>query len=517
MTVTAGQSDAGPKVRHAIVRQGRTEFGAVVRRLTEHLGTVEVVGSEEIRVASVCYDHRKVRSQGDRLAGLRPSGDLFCCLPGELHDGHDYAAQARAAGAVAFICERDLGDAAGGATQIIVGPGRAREAMAHAACLTWSDPAAKLRTVGVTGTNGKTTTTYLIRSILNVAGYSTIVVGTLSGARTTPESPDLQMTFETARVFANEDRRPGAVALEVTSHALVQNRVDGYIHDVVVFTNLSRDHLDFHKTMGAYFEAKKLLFTPAHARVGVVNADDRYGRRLVAEAGIEVTTFSVRAAFDLEMGPSGSRFQLSAVHEVNLPLIGRFNVENALAAAAAARALGIEDEVIAEGLNAANPVPGRLEPVATALELMVLVDYAHTPAGLESACRTLRDLAGDGVRLIVVFGAGGDRDRKKRPQMGHQASHLAHVVVLTSDNPRHEEPGYIIEAVRKGCDGDAELHVEPDRRRAIALALSLGRPGDVVLIAGKGHETTQQLGDEFIPFDDRLVAAEEAERMAGAA
>ncbi len=513
MKASAGQPQAGPQVRHAILRQNGVEVATVVRRLAEHIENVQVVGSMETRVARVCYDHREVRRRSMRSPEL---GDLFCCLPGEIHDGHEYAAAARVAGAVAFICERELGEAAGGATQIVVGAGRSREAMAHAACLSWRDPASKLRTIGVTGTNGKTTTTYLLRSILDAAGYSTLVVGTLSGARTTPESPDLQQQFELARVLANQDRRPGAVALEVTSHALVQHRVDGYRHDVVVFTNLSRDHLDFHKTMTAYFGAKALLFTPEHAREGVVNVGDRYGRRLAEEARINISTFSLGHAFDLEMGPRGSRFNLGQ-HEVNLPLIGRFNVENALAAAAAARALGIEDDVIAAGLNAASPVPGRLEPVATPLEMTVLVDYAHTPAGLESACRTLRDLASEGGRLIVVFGAGGDRDRKKRPQMGHQASQLAHVVVLTSDNPRHEDPAAIIEAVRKGCDGDAELHVEPDRRRAIALALSLGQPGDVLLVAGKGHETTQQLGDEFLPFDDRLVVAEEAERLAGAA
>ncbi|MGO9198520.1 MAG: UDP-N-acetylmuramoyl-L-alanyl-D-glutamate--2,6-diaminopimelate ligase [Acidimicrobiales bacterium] len=517
MTTAADQPPAGPHVRFAILERGSIELAAVVRRLEDHMGPVDVVGSQEGAIVSVCYDHRSVYGRPNQPAKLPPLGELFCCLPGELHDGHDYAAQARANGAVAFICERDLGDAAGGATQLIVGPGKAREAMAHAACLSWRDPATKLRTVGVTGTNGKTTTTYLIRSVLEAAGYSTTVVGTLSGARTTPESPDLQGKFELARVLASRGRRPGAVALEVTSHALVQHRVDGYVHDVVVFTNLSRDHLDFHRTMGAYFDAKKLLFTPGHARAGVVNVGDRYGRRLVAEAGIEVTAFSIREAFGLEMSPAGSRFQLGGSREVSLPLVGRFNVENALAAAAAARALGVEDEVIAEGLSAVDPVPGRLEPVATALELTVLVDYAHTPAGLENACRTLRDLAGEGAHLIVVFGAGGDRDRQKRPRMGHHASHLAHVVVLTSDNPRHEDPSAIIEAVRKGCDGPAELHVEPDRRRAIALALSLGRPGDVLLVAGKGHETTQQVGDEFLTFDDRVVVAEEAERLAGAA
>ncbi len=501
-----------------------TELAAIVHRLEAALGKLEVIGAQRCRVAAVRYDHRKVRRPpgGTRGAvppsdGPPPLGDLFCCLPGERHDGHDFAAAARRAGAVAFICERDLGAKAGGATQLVVPAGRSREAMAHAACAVARDPASRISTIGVTGTNGKTTTAYLVSSILEAAGYAATVVGTLSGARTTPEAPDLQSCFEEARRAGSRARRPPAVAVEVTSHALVQHRVDGYVHDVAVFTNLSRDHLDYHKTMKAYFQAKRILFTPEHARRGVVNVGDGYGRRLAEEAAVEVTGFSVADAAQLVVGPEGSRFEIGRGRTVKLGLVGRFNVENALAAAAAARVLGIEDDLIADGLEAAKAPPGRLEPVENDLGISVLVDYAHTPAGLENACSTLRDLLGEGCRLLVVFGAGGDRDRAKRPRMGHQVSRLAHVAVLTSDNPRHEDPDAIIEQVRRGCDGGADLHVERDRRAAIAMALSMARRGDVVLVAGKGHETTQQVGEEMFPFDDRVVVAGEAARLAGAA
>lgn len=460
---------------------------------------LSVLGAaDHVLVTDVQFDHRHVRP-----------GDLFCCLPGEHSDGHEFADAALAAGAVAFVCERPLTGAASRSVQLVVGTGQSRPAMAEAACTIQHDPASKLRSVGVTGTNGKTTTTYLLRAVLEAEGWPTSVIGTLGGARTTPESPDLQRKFAVA---VAEGQR--AVALEVTSHALVQHRVDGYVHDVAVFTNLSQDHLDFHGTMERYFEAKALLFTPLHSRTGVVNADDPYGERLLTEAAIPLTGYQLSDAAELDMGLEGTRFVLD--HQpVRLHLTGEPNVRNALAAAAAARALGVSAATVAEGLSAATGVPGRFERVENELGITTIVDYAHTPSALQDALGAIRFLAGAG-RLIVVFGAGGDRDRDKRPLMGSAATQRADIAILTSDNPRHEDPLVIIDEVKAGCDGPAELLVEPDRRRAIGLALSLAQPGDIVVVAGKGHERTQQIGDDLTDFDDRVVVASEAARLATA-
>ena len=530
MIAPAGGSPLGARAAADDLEASATSLREIARRIERSVGPVTVVGPLEVAVTAVAYDHRRVAPASVRPASspataatghrelsgtVAPSeGALFCCLVGEHHDGHDYARTARANGAVAFVCERELGEAAESATQLVVGPGHAREAMAAASCVLWGDPAEALTTVGVTGTNGKTTTTVLLGSILEAAGYRASVVGTLSSSRTTPESPELQASLASARRAASSSGRPGAVALEVTSHGLVQHRADGFVHDVAVFTNLSQDHLDYHGTMEAYFEAKATLFTPAHARRGVVNAGDDYGRRLLDRGEIALDGFSLTDAVDLEMSAAGSRFRLGG-EEVHLRLVGRPNVENALAAAAAARALGIDDGLIASGLSAVPAVPGRFEPVPNALGITAVVDYAHTPAGLARACETLRGLLGRGGRLVVVFGAGGDRDREKRPLMAEAVSSQAHVGVLTTDNPRHERPEAIVEAVRGGWKGSRELLVEVDRRRAISLALGLVGEGDVLLVAGKGHETTQQVGDEFLPFDDRIVLAEEAGVLAG--
>jgi UDP-N-acetylmuramoyl-L-alanyl-D-glutamate--2,6-diaminopimelate ligase len=452
-----------------------------------------------VLVRDVVFDHRKVTAKTE-------AGDLFCCVPGEHRDGHAYAAEAVRAGAVALVCETPL-RATGPAPQLVVGSGRSRAAMAEAACTVHHDPAAKLRTVGVTGTNGKTTTTYLLRSVLEAAGWQTSVIGTLSGERTTPEAPDLQRQLDAAVASGSQ-----AVALEVTSHALAQHRVDGFVHDVAVFTNLSQDHLDYHGTMERYFEAKSTLFTPGRARSGVVNADDPYGELLMESSKIPVVAFRLADATGLEMDLHGSRFVLDG-HPVQLHLTGEPNVRNALAAAAAARALGASAAAVASGLSGAKGVPGRFERVENALGVAVVVDYAHTPSALEEALAAIRLVSGSG-RLIVVFGAGGDRDREKRPLMGRAATRACDVAVLTSDNPRHEDPDEIIREVEIGCDGGAELLVEPDRRSAIARALRLARAGDVVVVAGKGHETTQQIGDDFAEFDDREVVRAEAARLA---
>jgi UDP-N-acetylmuramoyl-L-alanyl-D-glutamate--2,6-diaminopimelate ligase len=442
-------------------------------------------GDGDVAVTGVAHDSRAV-----------VAGDLFCCVRGEHTDGHDHAPQAVAAGAVAVLCERVLGV---DAPQVVVPD--VRVAMGPAAAAVHGHPAERLVVIGVTGTNGKTTTVHLLRSILEHAGRRSAVIGTLTGTRTTPEAPELQRRF--AELLAEGIE---AVAMEVSSHALALHRVDGTRFRVAVFTNLSADHLDFHRTMEEYFQAKARLFTPELADAAVVNTDDPRGRLLRDAALIPTRGFSLDEVVNLEVGRTASRFTWRG-HQVSLPLGGRFNVTNALAAAEAAITLGIEPAVAAGGLAAAGPVPGRFEAVDAGQAFDVIVDYAHTPDGLERLLHTARELVGEG-RVLVVFGCGGDRDRAKRPLMGEVAGRLADRVLLTSDNPRSEDPAVIISQVRSGFDDDRNLRVEPNRRRAIALALDEAVPGDIVVIAGKGHETTQTVGDATVAFDDRAVARE---------
>ena len=327
------------------------------------------------------------------------------------------------------------------------------------------------------------------------------MIGTLTGTRTTPEAPELQRRFAESLAQGVQ-----AVAMEVSSHALALHRVDGTRFRVAVFTNLSAEHLDFHSTMEAYFQAKARLFTPELADAAVVNVDDPRGRLLRDAAVVPTRGFSLDEVEGLEVGRTASRFRWRGQH-VTLPLGGRFNVANALAAAETAITLGIEPAVAAEGLAAAGPVPGRFEAVEAGQDFGVVVDYAHTPDGLERLLDTARELVGEG-RLLLVFGCGGDRDVAKRPLMGEVAGRLADRVVLTSDNPRTEDPATIISQVRSGIEDDRTLLVEPDRRRAIALALEEAAPGDLVVVAGKGHESVQVLGDATVPFDDRAVVRE---------
>ena len=483
--------------------------GQPLERIAVRVGPLAVLGDPgSVRVHSVATDHREVRP-----------GALFCCFPGVRHDGHDFAEKARASGAVAFVCERSLGPAAGGAVQLVVGPGAARPATARAACAFYDDPAAALHTVGVTGTNGKTTTTYLVRSILERHGWSCGVIGTLNGARTTPEAPALQGALAQLR-----DSGVDACAVEVSSHALAQQRVDGFAFTVAVFTNLSQDHLDYHGSMEAYFEAKALLFTPEHASLAVVCADDLYGQRLLERPAIETVSFSLADVRDLDLGLGASTFRLGG-RRIRLPIGGLFNVRNALAAAATARLLGVAVDDIVAGRESVEPVPGRFETMRTDDGMTVVVDYAHTPSGLEEAliaaragaerAASVRPLGpgGQGTpRVIVVFGCGGERDRGKRPMMGAVATRLADFAVITSDNPRTEDPAAISAEILAGAERGRCL-VELDRRRAIASALAAGQPGDVVVVAGKGHETTQQLATRTIAFDDRAVVREELARL----
>jgi UDP-N-acetylmuramoyl-L-alanyl-D-glutamate--2,6-diaminopimelate ligase len=460
------------------------------------LGGAELVGDDQVSITTVVYDSRRVEE-----------GSLFCCVVGTEHDGHDFAADAVGRGATALLVERRLPV---GVAQVVVPD--VRSAMARVAATFHGDPSASLSVIGVTGTNGKTTTVQLIANIFAAAGQRTEVIGTLTGERTTPESPDLQ-----AMLAAWRDDGVDVVAMEVSSHALELHRVDGMHFRVAVFTNLSRDHLDFHPTMEAYFEAKARLFRADLAERAVVNLDSPYGRLLLDTAAIPTTGFTVTTLEDVEVRADRSRFRWRD-RVVELSLGGAFNVSNALAAAEAALAAGVDATTIAEGLARPVEVPGRFEVIETSLPFTVVVDYAHTPDALEQLLESARTVAGD-AQVTVVFGAGGDRDRSKRPAMGEVAGRLADRVVLTADNSRGEHTGAIIDAVRQGFDRATprlatELVIEPDRRQAIALAVRAARDGDVVLIAGKGHEQTLVLGDEVIPFDDRRVAREELARRA---
>jgi len=438
-------------------------------------------------VSAVEFDSRRVAS-----------GALFCCVPGARTDGHAHAAEAVSRGAGSLLCDHflDLG-----VTQVRVERDAVRPAMASVAAAFHGHPSRALRTVGVTGTNGKTTVTQLVRSVLESGGIPTGVIGTLGGERTTPESPDLQRRL--AQLVADGRR---AVAMEVSSHALDQHRVDGMVFDVAAFTNLSRDHLDFHGTMEAYFEAKATLFAPERSRTAVVFADDPWGARLIDRLGKD-RVVAVRAddASGVELDVGTSTFTWRG-RRVVLPLSGRFNVDNALVAATVAVALGVTETDVAAGLASVAPVPGRMELVGAGTPVAVLVDYAHTPAGLEVALGAARALAA-GHRVVCVFGCGGDRDRGKRPEMGAVATRLADQVVLTSDNPRSEDPGAIIADILDGTTPGPMLTVEPDRALAIRMAVAAARPGDVVLVAGKGHESTQTIGATTLAFDDRTEAA----------
>ncbi len=453
----------------------------LLESLTEYV-LVPEGAAHGVVVTAVDHDSRDVRA-----------GSIFCALPGEHTDGHDHAAVAVARGAVALVVERRLDV---DVPQVVVPD--ARTAMGHLADAFFDHPSRHIAVVGVTGTNGKTTVTHLLAAVLEHAGRPTTVLGTLSGARTTPEAPALQAALAEA-VAANR----AVVAMEVSSHAVELRRIEGTWFAVAVFTNLSQDHLDFHGTMDRYFAAKGRLFAPDRAAVGLVNRDDPWGRRLLAEMAIPAVAWSAADAVDPELRPDGSTFTWRGLR-VHIALAGRFNLANAVAAAEAALALGLTPGEIAAGLAEARAPRGRFEPVGEG-PVAALVDYAHTPDGLDQALASARELTRG--RLIVVFGCGGDRDRSKRPLMGRAADRGADVVVVTSDNPRHEAPETIIDEVMTGVERRDDLIVEPDRRRAVEAAVALAVPGDLVLVAGKGHETTQDLGDREIPFDDREVLA----------
>jgi UDP-N-acetylmuramoyl-L-alanyl-D-glutamate--2,6-diaminopimelate ligase len=465
------------------------------------------VDSPGVEISGLAYSSRDVKA-----------GDLFFCVRGFKSDGHDFAPEAVAKGAAALVAERPLGLSV---PEVLVEDARA--AMATVAARFYGDPTAELEVAGVTGTNGKTTTTFLIRAILEAAGRSCGLLGTVTSIvggreepvqRTTPEAIDLQSTFR--RML---DAGDSACAMEVSSHALELRRTDGVRFACRVFTNLTQDHLDFHSDMEQYFLAKRRLFEGGGGPA-IVNVDDDYGRRLAGELP-DATTFAIDRdadvrARDVEFDPRGSRFTLATPDgevEVATRLPGLFNVSNALAAAGAARALGVPLGTIADALAAAGRVPGRFEPVDEGQPFAVLVDYAHTPDSLDNVLRAARPLTQN--RLIVVFGAGGDRDRAKRPLMGAVACEEADVVIVTSDNPRNEDPEAIVAAILEGCR--AGVDVEIDRRAAIEKAVERAEAGDVVVIAGKGHEQGQEFeGGRKEPFDDVSVARDALRELLGA-
>jgi UDP-N-acetylmuramoyl-L-alanyl-D-glutamate--2,6-diaminopimelate ligase len=477
--------------------------------LAELAGALGLTGSyPDVAVTGITLDSRRVQP-----------GDLYAALAGARAHGASFAEQAAASGAVAILTDAEGAEparASGLPTLVVMHP---RAVLGSLAAQVYGRPAAALRTIGVTGTQGKTTITRLLDGGLLAAGVRSAVVGTVGTriagqevktALTTPEAPDLHGLF--ARMLELD---VAACAMEVSSHALVMGRVDGVVFDVAVFANLGRDHLDFHADVEDYFQAKAMLFTPEHARLGLVCVDDEHGRRLVTESSIPVRTYAVGAGrdadwtvSDVRLGADGSTFVVHGPDGVrvagSVPLAGEFNVANALAAIAAAAEAGYDPRQVADGIGRSGGVPGRLERIPTERDLTVVVDYAHKPDAVDAVLRTLRPVTRG--RLIVVIGAGGDRDRGKRPVMGAIAAELADLVVVTDDNPRSEDPAAIRAEVLAGArTGAAEVLEIGDRRAAIAEALARAGDGDVVLVAGKGHETGQEVAGVVHPFDDREV------------
>ena len=464
------------------------------------LRELRTIRDRGVVVDSVVHDSRRV-----------VPGSLYACLRGEHFDGHAFADDAVRAGATALLTDHHLDGV--GVAQIVVDDTRRR--LGPIAAEIAGHPSRALTTVGITGTNGKTTTAALMAAILDEAGRPCGIVGTLHGERTTPEAPELQSLLQE---FVSAGK--SAAALEVSSHALAMHRVDGTEFDAVVFTNLGHDHLDLHGSQEEYFRAKARLFSPEFSPLGVINADDTYGQLIadaaandVAGSEFRVVSFSMDDASEVEVTAGAHRYVWRG-RRVEVPLGGDFNVANSLAALTTAVELGVDIDVAVRAVSTLDAVPGRFEVVDTDESrrrgVTVVVDYAHTPEGLERLLDAARRVAGTSGSLIVVFGCGGNRDRPKRPVMGAVASRAADRVVITSDNPRDESPEAIIEEIVEGIDRESSARVTTivDRREAIGEAIASAQRGDVVVIAGKGHESTQEFADRTIDFDDRAVARE---------
>jgi UDP-N-acetylmuramoyl-L-alanyl-D-glutamate--2,6-diaminopimelate ligase len=482
--------------------------------LSAKVAGARVATPTRVEVRGISHDSREVKP-----------GDLFVCLVGERHDGHLFAADALARGAAALVVqESHSGGVPRNAPKLVVAD--TRRALPALAAEIYGHPSRNLRIIGITGTNGKTTTTQLIASILRAAGFLTGTIGTLGtelmgeplpSQHTTPEADQLQAIFAQMRA-----RGAQALAMEVSSHALAQYRTDCTAFDAAVFTNLTQDHLDYHGTLEDYFQAKLRLFREypaacAKTFVASVNLDDPRGEIVARETAGRALTYAVQReeadirAKGVQIEPGQTAFRVytpAGEFEAELQIGGAFQVYNALAAVGVGIGLGIKPEIIARGLASLKSVPGRFEAVpANGRGFHVIVDYAHTPDGLENLLASARRLHPQ--RVIVVFGCGGNRDRTKRPMMGRLAATCAEIAIVTSDNPRHEEPQAIIDDILTGMsEGTARILVEPDRRKAIGMALREAREGDIVLIAGKGHEDYQIIGDMKMPFDDRQVVRE---------
>jgi UDP-N-acetylmuramoyl-L-alanyl-D-glutamate--2,6-diaminopimelate ligase len=429
-------------------------------------------------------------------------GTLFVALEGRRAHGAEFVDDAIRRGAVAVVASSNI---RAGVPVVVVPATQLRALVAYASATITGHPESGIELVGVTGTNGKTSVTTLTGSLAVSLGWNGASVGTLTNALTTPAAPELFRTLsKLVRDFARTSSR-SVVALEVSSHALDQRRVDGLRFEVVAFTNLSHDHLDYHSTMENYFAAKASLFTSEYAARAVIWCDDPYGERLAEMTKLPLTRVRRTDAKDIVMTLHGTMFFWRG-HLVNSPLVGEFNVDNALLAMEIVRALGADETAIASAMGSVAAVPGRFEVVNDG-DFVVIVDYAHTPEGLRRLLGDVRELVGGG-RVITVFGCGGDRDRAKRPAMGEVASANSEITIVTSDNPRSESPDAIIDAIIAGTVPGATVLRQSDRRGAIAQALALALPGDVVVLAGKGHETTQVIGDFVLPFDDRVVARE---------
>jgi UDP-N-acetylmuramoyl-L-alanyl-D-glutamate--2,6-diaminopimelate ligase len=459
-----------------------------------------------VRLDQLLDDVEVLRLDGDPATDVRDvayvssaahAGALFCCIRGARSDGHDHAPDALAHGAVALVVERALDVPARAQVHVP----NARAAMAPIAAAFHGHPSERLRVVGVTGTNGKSTTTLLVKAILDRADMACGVIGTLNSARTTPEAPELQARLAS---FVADGKR--AAAVEVSSVGLVQHRVDATRFACAIFTNLSPDELAIHGSMQEYFEAKAMLFASGRADAGAVNADDEWGRRLLDRAPIPLLPFSMNDAEDLDIGERGARFRWRGAR-VALQLDGAFNVANALGAATACAQLGVDVETIAQALTDVEPVPGHGERVDAGQPFPVIVDYAHTAGALAAVLGDARRATAPDGRVIVVFGCGGDRDPGRRGPMGEAAATNADVVVVTSDNPRTESPLAIIDAIVAGArPRGSDLRVVEDRAAAIELAVREARQGDVVVVAGKGPEQGQVVGEDVLPFDDRVIA-----------
>jgi UDP-N-acetylmuramoyl-L-alanyl-D-glutamate--2,6-diaminopimelate ligase len=479
--------------------------GVDLARVIAALAPADVVHQADATVLDLAFDSRAVAP-----------GTLFFCVSGEHADGHEFAADVVTRGAVALVVERPVDVPV---PQLVVAD--SRRAMAVAAAAFFGDPSRELVLVGVTGTNGKTTTAFLLFAMLAATGLRPGLLGTIesrvggerrAALRTTPEAIDLQRTL---REMVDAGDR--SCAMEATSHGAELGRLDHVHFSALAFTNLSHDHLDFHGTLERYYAAKRRLFVEEDRPPAAINVDDEHGRRLADELrrlGHErLVTFGFSDDADLrpdslELSRDGATFTVAGM-DMRTPLLGRFNVENVLAAVAAARLVDLPEDAIVTGAESVRGVPGRFEAIDEGQPFAVVVDYAHTPDSLANALRTARDLI-DG-RLICVFGCGGDRDRAKRPLMGEAASRNADVAIVTSDNPRGEDPERIAADVVEGAV--RPLEVELDRRVAIESAIEVAAPGDLVLIAGKGHEVGQEIAGTIVPFDDRAVAQEALRRL----